>query len=181
MILKKISFKIASGICVLFSLYFALSWSLDTPALSHTTWSQYGGGPDQSKYFNATEITKDNVSQLQIAWSYATEDNIPYMFQPIVADTMMFVYGKNSSLIALSILTGKEIWIHTNLQGISRRGINYWESSDKKDKRLVFTLNNSIQEIDAITGKSIMSFGNNGYVDMRVGLDREPASIRRMQ
>ena len=90
------------------------------------------------------------------------------MFQPIVVDTTMYVYGKNSSLIALSVVTGKEIWIHTNLQGVSRRGLNYWESKNKKDKRLVFTLNNSIQEIDAITGKSIRSFGDSGYVDMRV-------------
>ncbi|MBK5272481.1 MAG: PQQ-binding-like beta-propeller repeat protein, partial [Bacteroidia bacterium] len=93
----------------------------------------------------------------------------------------MYVFGRNSSLAALSVSTGKEIWIHTNLQGLSRRGLNYWESKDKKDKRLVFTLNNSIQEIDAVTGKSIKSFGDSGYVDMRVGLDRDPTSIRRMQ
>ena len=32
-----------------------------------------------------------------------------------------------------------------------------------------------------MTGKSIKSFGDSGYVDMRVGLDRDPTSIRRMQ
>ncbi|RYY31196.1 MAG: quinoprotein glucose dehydrogenase [Chitinophagaceae bacterium] len=148
---------------------------------SHTTWSQYGGGPDQSKYFEAAEINKENVNQLEVAWTYATEDNIPYMFQPIVVDTIMYVYAKNSSLVALNIKTGKEIWIHTKLQGIARRGLNYWESKDGKDKRLVFTLNNSIQEIDALTGKSITSFGDSGYVDMRIGLNRDPTSIRRMQ
>lgn len=147
----------------------------------HATWSQYGGGPDQSKYFDATQITKENVGQLQQAWIYETEDNIPYMFQPIVVDSIMYVLGKNSSLIALSIVTGNEIWIHTNLQGITRRGMNYWESKDRKDRRLVFTLNNSLQEIDALTGKTIESFGNAGYVDLRVGLDRDPTSIRRMQ
>ena len=46
---------------------------------------------------------------------------------------------------------------------------------------MIFTLNNSIQAIDAMTGKSIMSFGNNGYVDMREGLDRDPSSIRKVQ
>ncbi len=178
---KRNTINLAAVLFILASVYLALSWNIEAPDTGHTTWSQYGGSADQSKYFNASEINKENVSQLQVAWSYSTDDNIPYMFQPIVVDTMMYVYGKNSSLIALSINTGKEIWIHTNLQGISRRGINFWESKDKKDKRLVFTLNNSIQEIDAITGKSILSFGENGYVDMRVGLDREPTSIRRMQ
>jgi quinoprotein glucose dehydrogenase len=178
---RKLFVKIIAGLFVFTGLYVVLSWSSEILDVKHTTWSQYGGGADQSKYFNANQINKDNVNQLEIAWTYSTDDNIPYMFQPIVVDTMMYVYAKNSSLIALSILTGKEIWIHTNLQGISRRGINYWESKDKRDKRLVFTLNNSIQEINAITGKSILSFGDSGYVDMRIGLDREPSSIRRMQ
>jgi quinoprotein glucose dehydrogenase len=178
---NKIRTKFTRATIVLSCMFLLSGCSSDSLSYDHTTWSQYGGGPDQSKYFEAAEITRENVSQLQVAWTYSTEDYIPYMFQPIVVDTIMYVYGKNSSLIALSIVTGKEIWIHTNLQGISRRGINYWESKDKNHKRLVFTLYNSIQEIDAVTGKSIKSFGNNGYVDMRVGLDRDPTSIRRMQ
>ncbi|MHA4842895.1 outer membrane protein assembly factor BamB family protein [Flavitalea antarctica] len=181
MIIKATPIK-TTGVFVIFLCLIAyLSCNTGTSGHNYTTWSQYGGGPDQSRYFAAEEITKVNVNQLQVAWTYPTEDNIPYMFQPIVVDTIMYVYGKNSSLIALSIITGKEIWIHTNLQGLSRRGINYWESKDGKDKRLVFTLNNSIQEIDAITGKSIKAFGDSGAVDMRVGLGRDPTSIRRMQ
>jgi len=177
----KLTTKITCAIILLSFVFAYVSCSTGSSSYDHTSWSQYGGGPDQSKYFDATEINRQNVSQMQVAWTYSTEDNIPYMFQPIVVDTIMYVYGKNSSLIALSIVTGKEIWIHTNLQGVSRRGLNYWESKSKKDKRLVFTLNNTLQEIDAITGKSIKSFGDSGYVDMRLGLDRDPTSIRRMQ
>ncbi len=173
--------RITCAIVLLSCLFAYVSCNTGSSPYNHTTWSQYGGGSDQSKYFDAAEITPQNVNQLQVAWAYSTEDNISYMFQPIVADTTMYVYGKNFSLIALSIVTGKEIWIHTNLQGLSRRGMNYWESKNGKDKRLVFTLNNSLQEIDAITGKLIKSFGDSGYVDMRVGLDRDPTSIRRMQ
>lgn len=173
--------KITCAVIALSSLLVYLSCNTESSSYNYTTWSQYGGGPDQSKYFDATEITRQNVSQLEVAWTYSTDDNIPYMFQPIVVDTMMYVYGRNASLIALSIVSGKEIWIHTNLQGLTRRGLNYWESKNRKDKRLVFTLNNTLQEIDAITGKSIKSFGDSGYVDMRIGLDRDPTSIRRMQ
>lgn len=179
MIFKTLQTKITTGVITCLSLSVFLSCNPGTP--EHTTWRQYGGGPDQSKYVDAAEITKENVSRLQVAWTYATEDNIPSMFQPIVVDTIMYVLGKNSSLIALSVVTGKEIWIHTKLNGLTRRGLNYWESRDGKDKRLVFTLNNSIQEINALTGKTILSFGDSGYVDMRQGLDRDPTSIRRMQ
>ncbi len=181
MIIRPKLTKSACIIVVSIGLLSYLSCGPGPAPAKHTTWSQYGGGPDQSKFFEASEITKDNVNQLEIAWSYLTDDNIPYMFQPIVVDTIMYVYAKNSSLVALNVKTGNEIWIHTKLPGISRRGINYWQSQDGKDKRLVFTLNNSIQEIDAITGKSIKTFGDSGYVDMRVGLDRDPTSIRRMQ
>jgi quinoprotein glucose dehydrogenase len=148
---------------------------------SYSTWEQYGSGPDQSKYFEGSEITKENVNQLQVAWVYPTVDSGQNLFSPIVVDTIMYTMAKNSSLVAVNVKTGKEIWIHANLQGLTRRGINYWESKDRKDRRLLFTLNNTIQAIDALTGKSIMSFGTNGYVDMRIGLDREPTSIRRMQ
>jgi quinoprotein glucose dehydrogenase len=177
---KKMTTKIIFALIALASLFTYLSCNNESSSAKYTAWTQYGGGPDQSKYFDASDITKENVNQLQVAWTYPTDDNIPYMFQPIVVDTTMYVYGKNFSLVAISVVTGKEIWLHTNLQGISRRGLNYWESKNKKDKRLVFTLNNTIQEIDAITGKSIKSFGDSGYVDMRVGLDRDPTSIRRM-
>lgn len=147
----------------------------------HTTWSQYAGGPDQSKYFEASQITKDNVSQMKVAWIYPSGDSLSYFFSPIVVDTIMYVMGKNFSLSAVNVLTQKEIWIHTKLLGLTRRGINYWESKDRKDRRLIFTLNNSLQAIDALTGKSITNFGDSGYVDLRQGLDRDPSTIRRMQ
>ena len=42
----------------------------------------------------------------------------------------MYVLARNNSLVALDATTGKEIWVHENLQGIAPRGINYWESRD---------------------------------------------------
>lgn len=152
-----------------------------SPAGNYSTWRQYGGSADQSKFFAASQITRENVSSLEVAWVYPSGDSNSYFFSPIVVDTMMYVLGKNFSLVALNALTGKEIWIHARLMGISRRGITYWESKDKKDKRLLFTLSNSLQAIDALTGKSILSFGDGGYVDLRAGLDRDPTSLRRVQ
>ena len=79
----------------------------------------------------------------------------------------MYVLARNSSLVALDAATGKEIWIHENLPGLATRGIAYWESKDRKDRRLIFAINNYLQEIDARTGKSILTFGSNGLVDLR--------------
>jgi len=145
------------------------------------TWRDYGGGLDSSHYVALTQINKSNVSQLKIAWTYPTGDNRSYLFNPIIVDNTMYVLARNSSLVALDAATGKEIWIHENLPGLSTRGITYWESKDRKDRRLIFTMNSFVQEIDAGTGKSILTFGKNGLVDLRDGLGRDPKAIARIQ
>jgi quinoprotein glucose dehydrogenase len=152
-----------------------------SPATSHTTWHQYGGSADHSKYSAHNQINKENVNQLKMAWFYPAGDTIGYFANPIIVDTIMYVIAKNFSLVALHAVTGKELWIHAKLSGITRRGLSYWESKDKKDKRILFTMNNTLQAIDALTGKSILSFGNNGSVDLKEGLLRDPATIARIQ
>src|SRR5687767_10704963 len=107
MIIRTKQTKVTVVVVVLICLFAYISCDRDTRTNDHDTWTQYGGGPDQSKYFEVSEINRQNVNQLQVAWTYFTEDNIPYMFQPIVVDTVMYVHGKNSSLIALSIVSGK--------------------------------------------------------------------------
>lgn len=147
----------------------------------HTTWEDYGGGPDNSKYVKLDDITKENVAQMQRAWFYSTSDEDNYQYSPVIVDTVMYVLAKKNSLIALDARTGEEIWIHSDLRGIARRGINYWESEDGEDKRLLFQMNDYLQAIDAETGESILSFGDNGLVDLKQGLGREPNTISRVQ
>src|SRR5215471_14960350 len=130
--------------------------SLPAAEKNFKNWSDYGGGPDSSHFVALHQITRSNVNQLQVAWVYPTGDNHSYHFNPIVVDNVMFVLAKNSSLVALDAGTGKEIWIHENLSGLTSRGIAYWESKDHKDRRLIFAMNNYLQEIDANTGKSIL-------------------------
>jgi quinoprotein glucose dehydrogenase len=144
-------------------------------------WTDYGGGPDSSKFVPLTGITRQNVASLRPAWTYPVGDNNTYQFNPIVVGDTMFVLAKGSSLVALDATTGKERWIHAGLRGIARRGINYWESPDRRDRRLIFQINNNLQAIDATTGKSILSFGSNGLVDLRQGLGRDPALVGRVQ
>ncbi len=147
----------------------------------HTTWEDYGGGPDNSKYVELNGIDKSNVNNLKKAWFYSTGDDNNYQFNPLIVDTVMYVLAHNNSLVALNARTGQEIWIHSDLRGIARRGINYWESEDGTDRRLLFQMNDYLQAIDAETGKSILSFGDNGLVDLRKGLGRDPKTIARVQ
>ncbi len=149
-------------------------------AAQKAQWTDFGGSPDNSHFVTLKQINKSNVNQLQIAWTYPTQDNSSYVFNPIVIDGVMYVLARNTSLVAMDATTGKEIWIHEGLQGIAQRGINYWESKDKKDRRLIFQIHNQIQEIDARTGKSILTFGTSGFVDLREGLGRDVNTIYRI-
>jgi quinoprotein glucose dehydrogenase len=143
-------------------------------------WREYGGGSDQSKYVQMKDITKANVANLAIAWTYPTGDQRSYQFSPLIVDGVMYVLAKDSSLVAIDVVTRKELWIHANLRGITNRGINYWESQDRRDRRLLFTIDDTLQAIDARTGKSIPTFGAQGIVDLRQGLGRDPNTIRRV-
>jgi quinoprotein glucose dehydrogenase len=159
------------------AIFFALTMVPVAPAAS---WPDYGGTPDQSKYLVTRDLTKKNISKLEVAWMYPTSDERAYQFNPVIVDNIMYVLAKNSSLVAIDVVTRKEIWIHANLRGITNRGINYWQSRDGRNRRLLFALEDSLQAIDARTGKSIQTFGKNGSVDLREGLGRDPATIRRV-
>ena len=69
---------------------------------------------------------------------------------------------------------------HDGIEGFALRGVNYWENADGSERRLFFSARNILHAIDAKTGKPIPSFGIDGVVDLREGLDRDPkTSISR--
>jgi glucose dehydrogenase len=145
-------------------------------APSPREWRDYAGGPDGSRFVAATQITKSNVTQLQVAWKYAGGQTD---FNPLVVRGTVYSRGANNSLVAVDAATGQEIWVCRDVQGFNNRGMNYWESADGKDRRLIFSALNFLQAIDAATGKSIPSFGVNGRVDLRNGLDRDPTTVNQ--
>ncbi|MGD0221161.1 MAG: pyrroloquinoline quinone-dependent dehydrogenase [Terriglobia bacterium] len=163
---------------------FVLAAHVRAIAQSHTTWSDYGGGTDSSQYSALREINRTNVSKLQIAWAFPTGDENRYFFNPIEAHGLTYVMAENNSIAALDAETGKEVWIHKadpHTEIITNRGINYWESKDGQDRRLLYASNHCLQEIDARTGKQILSFGTNGIVDLKQGLGRDPRTLSLVQ
>jgi quinoprotein glucose dehydrogenase len=92
------------------------------------------------------------------------------VFNPLIVDNVMYVSGVRGVVVALDATTGKELWMST--LRATERGLAYWERNDRSDRRLILSTNNGIREIDARTGQQVMSFGTNGFVDMRVGTPR---------
>lgn len=140
----------------------------------YTTWSDYGGAQDSMQYSALKQIDKSNVSQLELAWFYPAPDRTGnFGFNPIVVDGTMYVLGPKNAIVALDAITGKQIWSHPAEGNIvSQRGITYWHSKDGADRRLVFGEGQYLTEINARTGVTINTFGDDGRVNMRVGTPR---------
>jgi len=148
---------------------------------SFKTWGQYLGGADSSQYSALDQINKTNVTRLEAAWTYSTADTRSYRFNPLIVDGTMYVLARNNSIVALDPSTGQEKWTHRNEGGVTDRGINYWQSADGSDRRLLYLNQGSLKAIDARTGNNIASFGDNGRVDVRAGLHRDVSRIRPLQ
>ncbi|MBO9601820.1 MAG: pyrroloquinoline quinone-dependent dehydrogenase [Novosphingobium sp.] len=152
----------------------------------HVTWDASGGGADSSQYSALDQINKGNVAKLVPAWTYKTGPGQGPHFNPLIANGNLYVLvagprGAGSSLVALDPATGAEKWRKQLSGGAGNRGMNYWQSKDGKDKRLLFVMNGALTEVSADTGELIPTFGTDGAVDLRVGLDVDITKVRPLQ
>lgn len=178
-----VSLVFSAGAAILISRTSNMVRASGSEAAPYTTWKQYGGAPDDAQYSALKQIDRSNVTQLRQVWFYPAGNNgFRYGSNPIVIDGTMYVIGKNNSVVALDAANGKQLWMHATPKGFnfSNRGLMYWESKDRGDRRILYTASNSLWEIDARTGNPITSFGDNGSVDLRVGLGRNPETIRQI-
>jgi quinoprotein glucose dehydrogenase len=147
----------------------------------YRSWDAYLGGAESSQFTALDQINKDNVGQLQVAWTYETGEGQPPRFNPIVGGGLMYVLRGDSNLAALNPATGAEVWRSTITGRIGARGINYWQSKDGSDRRLMVINDGILRAIDARTGQFIESFGKGGKVDMRDNLPAGAVQPRMLQ
>jgi quinoprotein glucose dehydrogenase len=140
-------------------------------AKPYTTWTAYGGGAHSSQYAALDQINKSNVAQLDVAWTYPVTGTV--IFNPLIVDNVMYLTPANNTIAALDAATGKELWRKPQQGGVGARGMNYWESADRSDRRLLFLAGGHLTAISAQTGDPIPSFGVNGRVDLRIALARQ--------
>jgi quinoprotein glucose dehydrogenase len=133
------------------------------------------GGPDNIRYSPLTQINRDNVAQLKVAWSYDSHDafkDSEMQSNPIVVDGVLYATTPKLRVVAVDAATGREIWVFDPSGGVAsqrryrHRGVTVYQD------RVFFTHRNFLWALDRKTGKPIASFGNEGRVDLREGLDR---------
>lgn len=137
----------------------------------YTNWSDYLGGPGRNHYSTLSQITPENVSHLKVAWTYTTEESGQMQMNPIIANGIVYGVTADLKAIALDAKTGEEVWVFGDPYKqwhSTSRGVSYWEKGD--DKRILFTAGANLYALNAKTGKPISTFGNNGAVDLHLGL-----------
>ena len=151
-------------------------------------WPYYNGNPHGTHYSTLAEITPANVGRLRVAWEYDTGDAFgeggsqsDMEGNPLVISGRMFVVSPKGRLIALNAATGALVWAYDPAIGRPvktrqrLRGVSYWRSGD--EERILFTSGRYLLAVDARSGQLINSFGDNGRVNLREGLGRDPDSI----
>jgi quinoprotein glucose dehydrogenase len=148
----------------------------------YSTWSDYGGSSDSMQYSALKLIDRSNVSKLKLAWFHpAPGPSGRFSFNPLVVDGVMYVVGRDNAVVALDAATGRQIWSHPNEGQPTNRGFNYWEGKDRSDRRLIYAVKSYLTELNAKTGVTINTFGNDGRVNLREGLGRDPATMDEVQ
>ncbi len=152
-------------------------------------WPAYGNDPGGSRYSPLTQITKENVSQLKVAWIYRTGDfsegkktarKTSFEATPIQVGGLLYVVTPFNRVIALDPESGKErwsydpkidLWIYYG-DDLICRGVSSWADPDSRGqvscRRRIFLATNDARLIalDAATGIPCIEFGNKGQVDI---------------
>ena len=144
-------------------------------------WPIYGGGPEGIRYSKLSQINRENVETLQVAWSFDSGDAFPGSeneCNPIIVNGVLYATTPKVNVVALNAATGKLLWrfdpnLGLRVMGKMRsRGVAYW--SDEKDQRIFVAARQYLYSLDAKTGKPVESFGAEGKIDLRNDLGREP-------
>jgi quinoprotein glucose dehydrogenase len=142
-------------------------------------WPVYGGTFAGTKYSRLTEINRENVHRLKPAWIYRCDDargaGSTIECNPLVIDGRMYLTSAGLKLLALDAATGKELWRFDPWDGMGGRGVNrgvaFWKEGT--EKRIFCATGQFLHAVDPETGRLISTFGTEGKVDLRDGLDRD--------
>jgi quinoprotein glucose dehydrogenase len=159
-------------------------------------WPAYGRDPGGARFSPLNQITRANVAQLQVAWTYHAKlpdmsgmSHRPPMLEvtPLVVDGVMYLSTPVGVIVALDPATGVERWRfdarvdpHRGYGDFASRGVAFWRDSRAAAgapcarRILATTIDGRLIALDAGLGKPCVGFGSGGSVDLRVGLRIAP-------
>ncbi len=143
------------------------------------------------------QINAENVSKLQLAWTYDTRVTVPAQAAPasvpgeelayesrsrrararrsattpLVIGGVMYLSTAYNRVVALEAETGKELWVREIDHMPATRGIAYWPGDGDLPPQIVFgTSDGWLISLNAKTGEAVPGFGEEGKVNLRPGV-----------
>lgn len=144
-------------------------------------WSVYQG-PGSNQATTLSEFTTKNIESLSVAWTYRSDDateNSQIQCNPLIISEKIYSSTAQLDLICLDGNTGKELWrsspsdhllaeeIPSSGMGVNR-GVVYAESNE--GARVFISHGPYLFAFEALTGKLVTNFGDNGRIDLRMNL-----------
>src|SRR5436309_12476009 len=133
------------------------------------------GGVDNIRYSPLAQINRDNVSTLQVAWTYDSHDAFKgseMQSNPIVVDGVLYATTPTLKVIAVDAETGREIWKFDPSGGAPPGARFRHRGVTVHGDRVFVSYRSFLWALDKRTGAPIASFGAGGRIDLREGLDQ---------
>ena len=162
----------------------SVAWSQSGTTVYDGDWPDHHGDKFAQRYSPLDQINAENVGELAVAWSFNTgpigpsaEFNNPST--PIAIDGVLYVtMGNTRNVGAIDAATGQLLWLwrpqegerfdHAPRKGAGR-GLSHYRSNGE-DRILSITPGFQLVSLDAKTGIPDPNFGENGSVDLFMGL-----------
>ncbi|HEY5911912.1 MAG TPA: PQQ-binding-like beta-propeller repeat protein [Verrucomicrobiae bacterium] len=130
---------------------------------TYLTWERSHGDNGGTRYSALTQINRQNVSRLQVAWIYHSMDasnNI--QCNPIIVHGVLFAPTPGKNVVALNAATGKELWRFSPGARPAFRGLIYWPGGGGATERVCFCAGAYLHALDPKTGRPLADFGEGG-------------------
>lgn len=159
-------------------------------ALAQVAWPNVGNDKGAMRYSPLTQITPQNVKDLEAVWTFHTGglnpevENSAIQCTPIVVEGVMYLTSPDTQVIALDAETGREVWRFDpqrrwKHRSLYNRGVAYWSDNKREGaRRILFaTPEGFLYSLDARTGLLDPDFGRRGIVDLREGIARDLRNV----
>ena len=73
-------------------------------------WLQYGGNYEGWRFSPLSDVNRQNVKNLQVAWVFQTGAPGQLQASPVVADGILYLTAADNHLFALNAVTGEPLW-----------------------------------------------------------------------
>ena len=150
---------------------------------SDSEWPAYGRDPGGSRYSPLSQINRENVKNLKVAWTYRTgasevkgrsAGNAAFEATPILVDGTLYLSTPFNRVIALDPVKGIERWSYDPRVDLTKgyseltcRGVSSWADRRTGKRRIyVATIEARLISLDAATGEPSKDFGQDGQVDL---------------